>query len=346
MLRSILPARTLRVMDPTRITPCWFELMGIDMRSWIVIPASVVLATSVTAFLYLPAGLPPSRAVLTALLYAQWPAIAVIWFSSYGVAALALTTAALAREIGQAGDLIAGSALESADLSLVRRQVWRDWVRRYLVWLAITQYFSAVLALLTIGFAGVPIDQPWFVSFFPLVANSPALAAADAVIVAGLLGTFAFYLPRVRSVSRLSIEKFELALLRQIFEILRNRAEDAAQIEQGQRSILGAIKDLATAVNRFSRSQRLIIQEIKNTVGPEALNQWVETAEAWPATIEQATSELRATVAALDISITRVAEVANSVPRDAASLSQLSTEFEKLLHDVGEMDQPANDPSS
>ncbi len=316
------------------------------MRPWFVIPASVVLATFVTAFLYLPAGLPPSRAFLTDLLYAQWPAIAVVWFGSYGVAALALTTAALAREVGKAGALIAGSALESADLSLVYRQVRREWMQRYFVWLAITQYFSAVLALLAIGFARIPMDQPWFGSFFPLIANSPALTAAVAVIFTGLLGAFAIYLPRVRSASRLSMEKLELSLLRQIVGMLSKRAEDAAQIEQGQRSILGAMKDLATVVNRFSRSQRLIIQEIKNTVGPEALDRWVKTAEAWPGTIEHATSELQATTAALDISITRLAEVAASIPRDAASLSQLSTEFGKLLHDIGEIDQPAIDPPS
>ena len=308
------------------------------MRSWFVIAASVVLATLVTVSLHAPLGLPPSRAALTALLYAQWPGMAVVWLGSYCISALALTTAALSREIDKTGVLSTGSALE-------RRRISGGWVRRFLVWLAITQYFSAILALFAIGFAGIPIDEAWFGAFFPHVATSPALGAAVSVVLAGMLAAFGFFLPRVRSVARLSTEQLETELLRQMVETLSNRTEDGVRIEQGQQLILGATKDLATVVNRLGRSQRLIIQEIKDTVGPEALNRWVSTAEAWPATIEHATTELRAILAALDVSIARLAEVVASAPRDAGSLSQLSSEFGKLLHDIDEIDHPATEPT-
>lgn len=313
------------------------------MRPWRVIAISGTAATIVALSLCLPAELPGSRADLIALLYTQGSALAAVWFGSYGVAALALTTVALAIEVGDAKRFIANPALESADLSFIRRQSSRNGLQRYLISLAITQYFSVILALLAMGFAGIPIDEPWFGSFFPLVANSPALAAAVALVFAGF-GAFAFVLLRVRSALRFSIKNLELALLQDIAEMLRNRAAEAARIEQVQRSILGTMKDLATVVNRFGRSQRLIIQEIKDTVGPEALNQWIKTAEAWPPTIEHATSELRATLSALDVSIARLAEIAASVPSgDARSLSHLSTEFGKLLHDIDETDNSGID---
>src|SRR5579864_7663484 len=120
------------------------------MKSWHIITISVAVAAIVAALLYVPAGLPASRADLAVLLHAQWPAIAIVRVSSYGVAAVALTTAALTVEIVRARKRIAGA--NSGDgTATIPRQVLRQWALRYLKRLAITQYFTAIAVLLGLG---------------------------------------------------------------------------------------------------------------------------------------------------------------------------------------------------
>src|SRR5216684_7713027 len=104
------------------------------MRSWHIIAASAVAATIAGAFAVLPAAL-PWRNETPALLIGHGPAIGLVWLSIYGIAALALTTLA--------GFLDVGSA--------TRRSAPDGRVRRYFVQLAVTQYFTSVLALLALG---------------------------------------------------------------------------------------------------------------------------------------------------------------------------------------------------
>src|SRR6266478_6419066 len=99
------------------------------MRSWQIIVVSAAAATIADALVFQSGGF-PSRPELAALLLAYWPAIAVVWLSLYGVAALVLTTIAVFLEVGS-----------------ITPRIWDDGARRYFVQLAVTQYFPSVLAL-------------------------------------------------------------------------------------------------------------------------------------------------------------------------------------------------------
>src|SRR5713226_8392864 len=119
------------------------------MGSWQIIVASAAAATIAAALMFQPGGF-PSRPELAALLLMHWPAIAVVWLGLYGVTTLVLTTLAAFLEVG----------------SLTPRRVWDDGARRFFVQLAVTQYYTSVLALLGLGLSDVPVETAPFL-FLP-----------------------------------------------------------------------------------------------------------------------------------------------------------------------------------
>ena len=231
------------------------------MRSWQIIVASAAAATIADALLFQPGGF-PSRPELAALLLAHWPAIAVVWLGLYGVTALVLTTLAVFLEVG----------------SLTPAGVWADGARRYFVQLAVTQYFTSVLALLALGLSHVPVETAPFLFLPSPIGGSPALAACGAVVVVGLLGGLFLTAALVTAESpelRSRAPGIRAArLLPEVSEPPRaqapapaNAAADVVQlaelIEREQRPVLEAVRDLATAVNRLRRDLRQGLGEIK-----------------------------------------------------------------------------------
>jgi hypothetical protein len=332
------------------------------MRSWQIVVASVVAATITDALRFLP-GISLARAELTSLLLARWPAIAVVWLGSYSIVALALTTAAVITEAGRRNR---GAVLEGHSAPNALPRALHHPARQYFVRLAVVQYYTSILALLGLGASRIPADAASSQFFPAVIVYSPALETAGVVTLVGLLGVVAV-LGKIALLRRTPldhtrlgpmVESPELRLLHQIVELLQARppesaapaAMDEAQfnalIEQGQRTILEAIKNLATSINRLSRGLRQSLQDISVTLAEGGAGRVVEVGTASPAAIEGATTELRATVAALDTSIAKLAEVASSLSTDEHPLavqrnvpgphplSQLVSEFQELLREI------------
>ena len=315
------------------------------MRSWQIIVASAAAATIADALLFQPGGF-PSWPELAALLLAHWPAIAVVWLGLYGVTALVLTTLAAFLEVG----------------SVTPRRVWDDGARRYVVQLAVTQYFTSVLALLGLGLSHVPVETVPFLFLPGPIGGSPALAACGAIVVVGLLGGLFL------TAALITAESPELRsrasgiragrLLPEVGEPPRaqapappNAAADVVQlaelIERGQRSVLEVVGDLATAVNQLRLDLQQGLGEIKVALQDQGSGQSTEAGSASPSAVEDAATELRAAVAVVDASVARLGEMAsllsaNETPavagRDApispGSRSQMSTELQALLRDM------------
>jgi hypothetical protein len=314
-----------------------------QMRSWQILVASAAVATIADALLFLPGGF-PSRPELAALLLVHWPAIAVVWLGLYGVAALVLTMLAVFLEFG----------------GLTPRRVGDDWARRFFVQLAVTQYFTSVLTLLGLGLSHVPIEMAPFLVLPSPLDGSPALTACGAVVVVGLLGGLFL------TAALVTVESPELRsrapgiragrLLPEASEPPRAQAPapataaaDVVQlaelIEPGQRSILEAVRDLATAVNRLRRDLRRGLDEIKVALQDRGSGQSTESGSVSPSAVEDAASELHAAVAAVDASVARLGEMASllyeapvvagrDTPISPSSRSQLSTELQELLRDM------------
>jgi hypothetical protein len=311
------------------------------MRSWQIIVASAAAATIADALLFQPGGF-PSRLELAALLLAYWPAIAVVWLGLYGVAALVLTTIAVFVEVG----------------NITPRPVWDDGARHYFVQLAVTQYFTSVLALLALGLSHVPVGTAPFLVLPYSIGSSPALAACGAVAVVGLLGGLLLTAALITAESpapRSRAPGIRAArLLPEVSEppsapapAPANAAADAVQlaelIEQAQRPVLEAVRDLATSVNRLRRG----LGEIRFLLQDRGSARSTESGSASPSAVEDAATQLRAVVAAVEASVARLAEMAallsaNETPavegRDAAispgSRSQLSAELQALLREL------------
>jgi len=335
------------------------------MRFWQIMVLSIFPAAIVTALPFLP-----PLAELTILLLTQWPVIVVIWFGSYGVTTAALTAATAFLEIGRILKRI-GSEVSWGDRTRVTpHELRRRWILNYLKNLIFTQYFTAVIVLLSLGLSRIPVDTPRFMSVAPLLADSPAFVACGAVIVVGLLGVLASIIPLMRAASRLSVERPEPLLIQPMTELLRSQTPQplmptgadapllSTMIERSERSMLEAVKDLASVIDQHGRGQRLILQAI-NRFKEGGQAKWVAKAAALPGAMGDATAELRTTLAALDASITTLREVASSLRTDdagptmqhnamtsSASLSQLSTEFQELLREIGGTppSPPGDDP--
>ena len=316
------------------------------MRSWQIIVASAAAATIADALLFQPGGF-PSWPELAALLLAHWPAIAVVWLGLYGVTALVLTTLAAFLDVG----------------SVTPRRVWDDGARRYVVQLAVTQYFTSVLALLGLGLSHVPVETVPFLFLPGPIGGSPALAACGAIVVVGLLGglflTAALITAESPELRSRAPGKRAGRLLPEVGEPPRaqaptpaNAAADVVQlaelIERGQRSVLEVVGDLATEVNRLRLDLQQGLGEIKVALQDQGSGQSTEAgSSASPSAVEDAATELRAAVAVVDASVARLGEMAsllsaNETPavagRDApispGSRSQMSTELQALLREM------------
>ena len=331
------------------------------MRSWQIIVASATAATIADALLFQPGGV-PSRPELATLLLAHWPAITVVWLGLYGVAALVLTTLAV-----------------FLDLRIVTpRRGWDAEAERYIVQLSVTQYFTSVLALLGLGLSHVPVETAPFLLLPSPIGGSPALAVCGAVAAAGLLGGLfltaaltaaespewqsrapgiraARLLPEISepppaqapAPTNAAADVVPLAEARAPANATADVVQLAELIEREQRSVLEAVRDLATAVNRLRRDLRQGLAEIKVGLQDRGSEQATESGSASLSAAEDAASELRAAAAAVDASVARLGEMASlllanetpavagrETPKSSASRSQLSAELQALLRDL------------
>ena len=295
------------------------------MRSWQIIVASATAATIADALLFQPGGV-PSRPELAALLLAHWPAITVVWLGLYGITALVLTTLAVFLDVR----------------IVTPRRSWDAETGRYFVQLAVTQYFTSVLALLGLGLSHVPVETAPFLFLPSPIGGSPALAVCGAVAVAGLLGglflTTAFAAtespewrsraPGVRAARLLpeisepppaqapapanaAADVTQLAEARAPANVTADVAQLAELIEREQRSVLETVRDLATAVNRLRRDLRQGLVEIKVALQDRGSEQATELGSASLSAAEDAATELRAAAAAVDASVARLGEFAS-----------------------------------
>ena len=324
------------------------------MRSWQIIVASAVGATIADCLLFVPGVVPWRPETAAALFLLHWPAITVVWLGVYGIAALFLTT-------------LAAFLVVSGGAAPERPQ--REWARRYVAGLTVSQYFTAVLALLGLGLSRIPVETPPFLVLPSALGGSLALTACGAVIVAGLFGGALLTAAVSRAATTPEPRSPEPGLRadRLIRDVVQPplgevpaaaSAGDVARladlVERGQRSILEAIKDLAIAVNRL----RWGLDEIKLALqagGPE------RSSEAGSATIsvtEDAAAELRAAAAAVDASVARLGEMAvslaanetprvagRSTPTSRASRAQLSRELQALLREINPVGDGGDPPS-
>jgi hypothetical protein len=331
------------------------------MRSWQIIVASATAATIAAGLLFQPGGF-PSRPELAALFLAHWPAITVVWLGLYGVAALVLTMLAV-----------------FIDVRIVTpRRSWDAEAGRYFVQLAVTQYFTSALALLGLGLSRVPVETAPFLFLPSPIGGSPALAVCGAVAVAGLLGGLFLTValaaaespelrsraPGVRAVRLLpemsgpppaqapapanaAADVTQLAEARAPANATADVVQLAELIEREQRSVLEAVRDLATAVNRLRRDLRQGLVEIKVALQDRGSKQATELGSVSLSAAEDVATELRAAAAAVDASVARLGEMASllsanerpavaghDAPISPGSRSQMSTELQALLRDM------------
>jgi hypothetical protein len=320
------------------------------MRSWQIIVASATAATIADALLLQPGGF-PSRPELAALFLAHWPAITVVWLGLYGVAALVLTTLAVFFDVR----------------IVTPRRSWDAEAGRYFVQLAVTQYFTSVLALLGLGLSHVPVETASFLFLPSPIGGSPALAVCGAVVVAGLLGglflTAALAAAESPELRSRAPGVRAAHLLPEISgpppaqaPAPGNAAAEAGQlaelIEREQRPVLEAVRDLVIAINRLRRDLRQGLVEIRVALQDRGSGQSTESGSASPSAAEDAAAEgaatrLRAAAAALDASVARLAEMAAVLsatekaavvgfegPMSPASRAQASTELQTLLREM------------
>ena len=344
------------------------------MRSGHIIAASAVAATAVSAFRFLP-GVVLWPGGMAAFLLVNWPAIAVVWLGSYGVTALVLTTIAAFLQVS-------GGTI---------RRGWGDRIGRYAVQLAVTQYFTSLLALFALGLSRVAVETGLFPILPSSLGDTPALAACGTMVVIGLLGGLLLTATSVTGESpqmRLSSpgiragrlfgqtsappvatapadamgDAEEQPLAVPALDVMVGAAQQpspgpepapanvmidieqlAALIEQAQRPVLEAIRDLASSVNRLRRG----LGEIKFVLQDRGSKRSTESDAASPSAAEDAAIQLRSVVAAVDASVTKLGEMAlllsasetqaitrREAPISPGSRSQLSAELQALLRDL------------
>ncbi len=310
-----------------------------DMPSWRTMIAASTAATLVTAASVFLHGVPTPRAV-EALVVLHWPTLSVVWLIVYGLVTLGL---AIGVEV-VLGQPVAAARRRDAPLN------------RYGLRLIVTQYLTAVLALLGIGLTPLTVDISPTLALPPSGASLPLVAAA-ALAIAGLGGALAVMIThRVRKpgYSQEARDNSE-PLLREILDILReerasgnNMAKVAERVEQGQRSVLAFVKEVATAVSRLRQS----LDEIKRLSRDQNTTD-AQTSDISPERIAEAANELRSAAAVVDAAVGKLAEVAallsasGGVPiggDDARAISQsrsrVSGELNDLLRQLTSTEQP------
>jgi hypothetical protein len=309
------------------------------MRFSEIVVLSAAAGLIVIAFLVLPEIWAAPEA-LTLLVRARWLELTIDWLSAYGLAALLLTAGALPPTVPWRGGHRAVSRSAGGQSPTLRR---------YLIGLAVVQFDTAAVALLALGSwrlvaDGAPLSGAAIIA-------SPGLRGGLGLILAAVLGGRAVAAAadrrRDQGVSTPS-ETAELRLLRQIEQRLTaqpsvaasERGETAqlmATIEASQQPVLEAAKNLTTAVNRLGRGLKRTLGEIKDAMPPQGEGWRGPGAGAAPTT-EGVTAEIWAAVGALSESVAKLSDLAPSASAGQhnlpASLAQLSTELDTLLHEI------------
>jgi hypothetical protein len=305
------------------------------MRFLGIVVLSVAAGLIATALLVLPEIL-AAPGDLTLLVMARWLELTIDWLWAYGLAALLLIAGALPPT--------APRRAVSSSASGQRSTLWQ-----YLIGLGIIQFDTAVVALLALGSwqlvtQGAPLSGTAIIGSAGL---RDALGLILAAVLAGLAVAAATERQRDRGLST-SSETAELRLLRQIEQRLTADSSFAASereereqlmitIEAGQRPVLEAAKNLTTSVNRLGRGLKRALGEIKDAMPPQGEG-WRGAGTGAPPSTEDMTAELWAAVGALSESAAILRDLAppasagqHNMP---ASLAQLSTELDTLLHEI------------
>jgi hypothetical protein len=270
---------------------------------------------------------------VAAALIVRWPPLTVVAVTTY--ACLAAVLAGLAAFGTGAGSY---------------RFARSSWSGRYFGHLFVTQYFLSVLILLVLGIARVPVDVAWWPVLPELAATSPALCGGAAVLLVGFLGWLLSAVAvalRADAARRPPEGTVELQQLREAIQHLQAatataRTPDTAgvreAIEHGQRLVLEAVKDLATAVNRVSQSLRQQLDETRAL--REMLSSRQPNEQAGSAAIEHATTRLEGAAAAVTEAVARLEETvpfareraSNALEYPpAGSRTRLSAELQALV---------------
>jgi hypothetical protein len=318
------------------------------MRAWQIIVASAVAASIAAAALFVPEATQSSRDAM-ATLQTYWLGAAIIWLGAYSVAAVILSTATALGELGEARS----------------DQVAPPWPLRYLLRLAVTHYFSAVLVLLALGLLPVAATEPLFPVPYP-IGLSPALTVCAGAILAGvvcwLIATIvaAFRAPAIWGAAPAA---GDAQSLHEIVELLRGRSVEPVpaaaslveQIQQRDRVTLEAIGELAALVGRVRAGVAEIQQGLQNRASlPAGQEDAVASID-----IAAAAGELRTAATAITAAVTKLEEIAAGLAAlsplggagtgrgvlPAGSRSQLSNELQELLRDMAPGSAPRQEGS-
>jgi hypothetical protein len=326
------------------------------MRSWHIVAAGVIAGSIATGGLFAPEII-AFRTDLAGLFTARWQIFATVWLSAYGVTALVAATACFLATIGQTLRQITDTEGGESAARVTQAIVLPYSAGRYVVQLATTQYFTAVVALFGLGvWQSVASVPPAGLTLRAIAATDP-VRAGGLVLLIGLFGFFAVTGAAVwgkGKIRRVVAGSAEQRLLREVVELLKARPaapaepaiSDAAQlgalIEQGQRAVLEAITSLTTAVNQLSRGLRRTLGEIKDALREDG-GAASAGSVAHPLAIEGVTAELQAVVTSLTAAVASLGEMASlltarqtpaGVQPPAIPVSQLSTELENLMREI------------
>lgn len=308
------------------------------MRFFEIVVLSVAAGLIVTAFLVFP-EISAAPGSLMPLVMARWPELAIDWASAYGLAAVLLVAGALPPIVpwwrrGHRAVPISPSGRGST-------------LKRYMIGLGIVQFYTAVIGLLVLGSWRFVIEEAPLsgTSIIGSAGLRGGLGLVLAAVFAGLAVAGAAERRRDQGLGP-SSETAELRLLRQIDQRLIAQSSLAASerdergeqlkvtIEAGQQQVLEAAKNLTTAVNRLGRGLKRALGEIKDAMPPQGEG-WRGAGAGAPST-EGVTSELWAAVGVLSESVAKLSDLtpATSQRDMPASLAQLSSELDTLLHEI------------
>jgi hypothetical protein len=302
------------------------------MRPWQILITSTIAATIADIMLFWVSG---SQSGVILFATEQWRAIAAIWLFSYSIAALVLTTI--------------------TTLAAVRNEPRRVQLRRHIEWLALTQYFTAIILLLGLW----AVDAGAATSLGPahpaIFGHTVSLAGGGALAAAGLISWGVVVLGTAmhrRVTAEQTTEKpeiLQLRLLRQSIEQLRTQMPSPAISPTDYTQFMGLIEkehqallDLTTQVNKLSRNTRRDFAEIKKTLADRMS---IEFDGLSATVISDLAAALRDSVAALDAAIARFEEMCSfwaaetpradgRLPISGATRSRASAELSTLLQEL------------
>jgi hypothetical protein len=298
------------------------------MRWWQTILISAAVSTAGVALLVVQ-DTGWAQAGTVGYLLSFWPALAIPWLTGYALVSLVSVTISVAA---------GGFSNDSTE----------SWPFSYAAQLAAVQYFTSLAALL--GFAVAPVEVPAGLHWPAVVDNPAALLSCTASVFLGLLGWIVLAVSqhkRAASTAARPTGGPELPMLREILEILRSEpkgggstadfARAMEQIEQGQRSVLPVLEEIATAVNRLRAGLDAVKLQVQTRANADA-GDGSDSGDA------PAAARLKDAASDIDKAVSRLTQVidllAAADAREAANdpsphlRERLSGELQEMLRDM------------